>query len=195
MVTYDWQTIDDMALVLSDGFRYLFCYDSVLCLFASLRISVSMGRRPWATPEQLEFLHSYTNQLAEAKARTVLTALYATVAVKFQTHWKPEPYNPLAEPGKTASELAALGVTRLYDVCFYHHSCILLLTFSTLACYELVQEVYPELPGEPFTRAVPETASPRLDWAQRPKETSLPASSGVFGPLLASQRLSPPTRG
>ena len=116
MVTHVWPTTDDMALVPSDGFHPLSCYNSVLRLLASPHLSFSMGRSRWTTPEQFEFLHSYTDQLAEAKTSTGLNVLYETVTLAFQTHWKAEPRSPFTHPGKTESELAALGVVRLGEV-------------------------------------------------------------------------------
>jgi len=50
-----------------------------------------MGRLPWATPEQLEFLYSKVPDLARAKATSGLKLFYASVSKEFRVKWKLEP--------------------------------------------------------------------------------------------------------
>ena len=117
MVTRDRQTADT-TLDPCDGFRYMSSNDSVQCLFSSPFTSLSMGRRPWATPEQLKFLHSHTHELPQAKAGTGLNVLYARVAKDFLVHWEAEPYSTHKAPTATASELEDLAKAQLNDVRF-----------------------------------------------------------------------------
>ena len=115
MATRHRQTAN-AALVSSDGFRFILSNVSVPCSFSSPFPSPPMGRRPWATPEQLVFLHSYTHQLAQAKAGSGLNVLYARVTQDFQISWTPEPYSPLKAPTATPSQLDELTKAQLYDV-------------------------------------------------------------------------------
>lgn len=75
-----------------------------------------MGRRPWATPEQLEFLRSYLHELPQAKAGTGQNVLYARVAQDFLVRWEAEPVSPHTAPDATASERKDLAASRLQDV-------------------------------------------------------------------------------
>jgi hypothetical protein len=64
-----------------------------------------MGRRPWATAEQLQFLHSKVPELARAKATTGLNNFYIGVSQEFRTKWKLEPIvstNPAISPEQEA---------------------------------------------------------------------------------------------
>lgn len=89
-------------------------------LLISLAIFLGMGRRPWATPEQLEFLKSYIPHLPHAKKTSGLQTLYAEVCDNFLKAWVPEPIVP--KPGITTSPdaLEAKAKERLLEVrtCF-----------------------------------------------------------------------------
>ena len=118
MVTHDRQTAGVPALVLSDGFRCLLPCNPFAHCFNPPCLSFPMGRRSWATPEQLEFLRSYTHELPKAKAGTGQNVLYRHIAQDFLVLWEPEPVAPHTAPTATASELKDLAKTRLHDVSF-----------------------------------------------------------------------------
>ena len=77
-----------------------------------------MGRRPWATPEQLVFLRSYQHELPQAKAGSGLNVLYTRVARDFMLRWQPEPFIPDDGSTATAEQLSDKVKARLYDVRF-----------------------------------------------------------------------------
>ena len=56
----------------------------------SILFDLGMGRRSWATREQLNFLHLYIPELPAAKAGTGLNVLYLRVTEKFIEKWDPE---------------------------------------------------------------------------------------------------------
>jgi hypothetical protein len=60
-----------------------------------------MGRRPWATPEQLEYLKTFIPRLEQAKTTSGLTTLYAKVYDGFLQKWSPPPVIP--KPGTSPS--------------------------------------------------------------------------------------------
>jgi hypothetical protein len=96
MVTHGRHTADVLASVLSDKFFHLSSHDSTVSLFLSPYLSLPMGRRPWATPKQLEFLESYLPQLPDARGGIGLNVLYTRVAQEFLTRWEPEPVTLVA---------------------------------------------------------------------------------------------------
>lgn len=107
MVTHDRQTAGALLPALSGGLFYLLP-NMAVCLSSPPRISfLSMGRRPWATSDQLTFLRSYIPELPKAKAGTGLNVLYVQVAQEFLTHWAAEPTT--SHP--TETELIALSTT------------------------------------------------------------------------------------
>ena len=79
-------------------------------------IILGMGRRPWATPEQLEYLNTFVCQLPRAKSTTRLKMLYAQVYEGFLKRWAPPPVRP--EPGTSPSpeELVAQAKEKLEQV-------------------------------------------------------------------------------
>lgn len=91
MVTHGRHTADILASVLSDKFFHLSSHDSAVSLFLSPYFSLPMGRRPWATATQLEFLESYLPQLPDARGGIGLNVLYTRIAQEFLTRWEPEP--------------------------------------------------------------------------------------------------------
>ena len=50
-----------------------------------------MGRHPWATPEQTEFLKTHLPKLDEEKQNHGLKAFYSRVAAEFSERWEPPP--------------------------------------------------------------------------------------------------------
>jgi hypothetical protein len=52
-----------------------------------------MGRPPWTTPEQAEFLRGFVDRLDEEKSGNGLNVFYASVAQQFIQQW-PSPVPP-----------------------------------------------------------------------------------------------------
>jgi hypothetical protein len=75
-----------------------------------------MGRRSWATPEQLEYLKSFIPLLQQAKGTTGLMTLYGQVSDGFQMKWTPEPIVPKPNTSLSPEQLAAEAKKRLEKV-------------------------------------------------------------------------------
>jgi len=78
-------------------------------------LSPNMGRKPWATPPQLEFLHSRVPGLARAKKDGGLTKLYSSTAQEFFEKWGAEPIVS-ANPNLSPKELERKARKRLERV-------------------------------------------------------------------------------
>ena len=90
-----------------------------------LRIAIiqEMGRRSWATPEQLEFLKTFIPLLPRAKGTTGLKTLYAQVHEGFLEKW-PNLEPVLPEPGSPIQDPVVLARKKLLDVrAKPHHLC------------------------------------------------------------------------
>ena len=77
--------------------------------FPSAPISSSMGRPPWATPEQTEFLRGYTPNLNKEKEGNGLTAYYDRITMEFLKRWPARPTDEdrgAAADGKDPQSLA-----------------------------------------------------------------------------------------
>lgn len=97
MVTHTPRTADVLSPALSDTFYCLSLNGSEAHLFTSLCVSLlPMGRRSWATDEQLKFLHSYTSELSKAKAGIGHNVLYLQIAEDFLVRWEAEPLTSVA---------------------------------------------------------------------------------------------------
>ena len=85
-----------------------------------------MGRRSWATPEQLNYLKSFVHLLPQAKGTTGLNMLYMQVYDGFLKRWAPEPMAPKAGVSSSPQELEAQVKERLKTVsvsnCPYSHT-------------------------------------------------------------------------
>jgi hypothetical protein len=103
MVTHGQQTADALASMVDDKYFHLSSHDSTACLFHPPRFSLPMGRRSWATSDQLKFLESYLPQLPEARGGIGLNVLYTSIAQEFLTRWEPEPVTPAAVAKAVAS--------------------------------------------------------------------------------------------
>lgn len=83
--------------------------------------SVSMGRRPFGTPEQMEFVRGFLPEMDQAKGETGLKAFYDDKADKFITKWKPKPKpEEIAEAKEDEKEAQRLANKRITGVscCF-----------------------------------------------------------------------------
>ena len=116
MVTHGRQTANTQALAPGDTFFYVSYSSVVVSPFTHPHLSSTMGRPPWATAEQLVFLHSYIPELAPAKTTTGLTVLYQSISVDFLVRWQPEPYSPHKAPDATPEKLQELTMTQHYNV-------------------------------------------------------------------------------
>jgi hypothetical protein len=94
-----------------------------------------MGRRSWASADQLKFLLSYVDEIPQARLGSGQNVLYARVAQEFLTRWEPEPitaveaFEAMAATSDvkaatsdaktiTPEKLKELAEARLYRVCF-----------------------------------------------------------------------------
>ena len=86
------------------------------CLFHLVHLAIiwGMGRRPWATPEQLEYLKSWLPRLPHAKKTTGLQTVYSQAYTGFLAKWQPDPV--VSVPDKSPEELAALAKKQLLNV-------------------------------------------------------------------------------
>ena len=90
------------------------------CLLLTLIAATpEMGRKPWATRDQIKHLQSFVPLLQQAKETTGLTTLYAQVYDSFVAKRKPEPVVP--KPGTplescTPEALEVEAKKRLQDV-------------------------------------------------------------------------------
>jgi hypothetical protein len=75
-----------------------------------------MGRRSWATPEQLEYLKLFVPLLTHAKENTGLGILYSQVYVGFLKTWAPVPIVPTCGTSLTPKELLVEANTKLKQV-------------------------------------------------------------------------------
>jgi len=75
-----------------------------------------MGRRRWATPEQVVYLKSFLHRRQQAKETTGLKALYEETYDGFFKKWGAEPVKPV--PGVIESEavIVANAKKKLYNV-------------------------------------------------------------------------------
>lgn len=72
-----------------------------------------MGRTPWATLEQLDFLYSKVSQLSKAKGTIGQKAFYGKVAQEFLEKWEPIiPTKPTASPEELKNE----AISTVYKV-------------------------------------------------------------------------------
>ena len=81
----------------------------------SIRFALSMGRRPWATATQREFLHSYVPGLPAAKLNPGLNIYYGQITQDFLERWELEPV--ITVPPLSPEELRKQSVARLGSVC------------------------------------------------------------------------------
>lgn len=81
---------------------------------AHIATILRMGRRPWATPDQLEYLKSWLPHLPRAKETIGLQTLYKQVYEGFIVKWQPDPAVPV--PGMSSEQLADKAKDILRDV-------------------------------------------------------------------------------
>jgi hypothetical protein len=79
-----------------------------------IAIILGMGRRTWATPDQLEYLKSWLPLLPRAKKTTGLRTVYLQAYEGFLMKWQPDPIVPV--PGTSPEQLAAQAKERLLTV-------------------------------------------------------------------------------
>ena len=71
-----------------------------------------MGRPPWATSDQLEFLRSFVPQLDEEKAKNGLKQFYAKVTSQFAKKWPPPVLDDDRKGNKSMAEAQASAYAR-----------------------------------------------------------------------------------
>jgi hypothetical protein len=81
---------------------------------AYIAIILGMGRRPWATPEQLEYLKSWLPLLPRAKKTTGLQTAYVQAYEGFLMKWQPHPVAPM--PDVSPEQLATKAKEQLLKV-------------------------------------------------------------------------------
>ena len=89
-----------------------------------------MGRPPWATPEQLEFLESRTEKLEQQKSGNGLKAYYNLIAHQFLEKW---PVTPNDEDQKKA-----VGGLELQTVANARRTKVNSPRFSSIPCFDLI---------------------------------------------------------
>ena len=142
---------------------------------------LGMGRQPWATPAQLEYLRSWLPHLPRAKKTTSLQTAYIQAYEGFLVKWQPEPIVPV--PDASPEQLAARAKKKLLNVCSeppYFPN----LTHSPPAHCQLVQGGTKEgetLSPPPVRDGV---SCPRLIRQIEAQETPVPTSPGVLNPPL-----------
>lgn len=101
----------------------------ILRLFAFILVIPSMGRRPWATPDQRVYLKSFLPSLAQAKDTIGLNTLYTQVYEGFLKKWKAHPI--VLKPGEVCPPelLLVREKTRLQNVRVHYLLPILMFTF------------------------------------------------------------------
>ena len=87
-----------------------------------------MGRRSWATVDQLFYLKSFVHLLQRAKETTTLKTLYRQVYDGFLQHWAPEPVIPLPDVLESPEQLVGRAKERLYRVSIIPRSPVCMLT-------------------------------------------------------------------
>ena len=110
-------------------------------LLASATVTPGMGRKPWATRLQLEYLRSFVHMLPQAKRTTGLTTLYMQVYEGFISKWKPLPLAPKSNAPPESCTPEALefqAKKQLRKVCIMSNT-LCCCAYSLPAHLELVQ--------------------------------------------------------
>jgi hypothetical protein len=111
---------------------YLFL-SSISCLVLIPAAPIpDMGRRPWATPEQLLYLHSFVPLLTHAKGTTGLNTLHSQVYEGFLKQWDPAPV-PVPKTPTSPEDLEAAAKQRLLTVSFHVRFLLLECSWSASA--------------------------------------------------------------
>lgn len=71
-----------------------------------------VGRPPWTTPEQFEFLQQHLPDLDNEKATNGLTQFYARITRDFSVRWEPPVVDKDVEESKDADDLKKLAYAR-----------------------------------------------------------------------------------
>ena len=89
-----------------------------------------MGRPPWATPEQLEFLKSWTEKLEQQKSGNGLKAYYNLIAHQFLEKWLVTPNDK--------DRKKAVGGLELQTVANAWRTKVNSPRFSSIPCFDLI---------------------------------------------------------
>jgi len=101
----------------------------------------AVGRPPWATPDQLEYLQEHLPRLDSEKAKNGLTQAYARITLNFSKIWAPPIVEQDQKAAKDKDELKKLAYERRARVSqSLFVLCELPLTITTPANYRLVQK-------------------------------------------------------
>ena len=87
-----------------------------------------VGRPPWTTPEQTDFLKTFVPRLEAEKKRIGLKAFYDQIAVEFQGRWPAEPTSKEKLLSSDPAKLKAAAISRQVDV--RRSFCLMLPPFS-----------------------------------------------------------------
>ena len=173
---------------------------SLLCpLFHLLTVShprrcSGMGQRPWATPEQLDYLKSFVHLLPQAKETTTLKTLHAQVYDGFLTKWVPQPIIPEAGASVSSEELEVRAKKRLRPVNVVSnplYSCPTHILPSALPTGTVK-------PGRRQSNWPPHTLNQHLVCSTYPESLiagNLPTNATRHSPFVIGNQMTPPLRG
>ena len=71
-----------------------------------------MGRPPWTTPEQLEFLQGFVPRLDDEKDGNGLKPFYTSIAMEFVRRWPPAVYPSDLEESETPAAAKVVAFNR-----------------------------------------------------------------------------------
>ena len=153
-----------------------------------------MGRRPWATPEQLEYLKGFIPMLQRAKSTTGLTTLYTQVYDGFLPQWGLPSVVAKAGTSPSPEQLRTQAEDKLRKVSIVLNSSSS-FAHSLPAHQKLVWGRTKEgkVLNPPTIRTSP--SRPRLIRKVETQEASLSTPPGNVHSLLATNRIPAPPRG